>query len=208
MKYQFVRATQLSCIAVALTLLATGCSTSSPATTSTKAAVLKNAAIGNVDLSKYQIATVLPFETTDSADPSVGIKFANDVAIRLKSDFGPLFQDVRKEVPALGTNNELIVTGTITEYKPGSKAARMALIGMGAASLKGTLVLKDAADGRVLMDAPISKLWAWGGSLGGSKGIEDMVQESQASVAATVARAKGWEPPAKSAKAKTEAVKK
>jgi hypothetical protein len=67
-----------------------------------------------------------------------------------------------------------------------------------AASFKGDLILKDAADNRVLFSAPFDKLWAWGGYLGASRGIEDMVTESAASVAATVARAKGWQPQAAS----------
>jgi Domain of unknown function (DUF4410) len=207
MKPKLLKAIQVTSLAVTLALLAPGCQTASP-TSSTHAAMLKPSTAANVDLSKYQIATVLPFQTQSPVDPSIGAKFANEVALRLKSDFGPIFQDVRKELPPLGTNNELIVTGTITEYKPGDKFYRAMLIGMGAASFKGNLVLKDGADGRILMDAPMSKLWAWGGALGASKGIDDMVTESQASVAATVAHAKGWQPPSQPENARTEAVKK
>ena len=47
-----------------------------------------------------------------------------------------------------------------------------------------------AASGKVLLNAPFDKLWAWGGVLGASKAIKDMVAET--SVAATVAHAKGW----------------
>lgn len=205
MKFKLAQVIQVACFAVALMLLTTGCQTDR--TSSTHADLLKPGSAAEIDLSKYQIATVLPFETKSPVDASIGVKFANEVAIRLKSDFGPIFQDVRKELPPLGTNNELIVTGTITDYTPGDRFARFTLIGMGAASLKGNLILKDGADGRILMDAPMSKLWAWGGYIGGSRGIEDMVAESQASVAATVAHAKGWQPPTQSEKAKTQAAK-
>jgi hypothetical protein len=204
MKLKLLKAIQVTSIAVTLTLLATGCYTDR--TSSRQAYLLKPGSVADVDLSKYQVATVLPFQTKDPVDPSIGVKFANEVAVRLKSDFGPIFQDVRKDLPPLGTNNELIVTGTITDYTPGDRVARAMLIGLGAASFKGTLVLKDGADGRILMDAPMNKLWAWGGILGQSRGIEDMVTESQASVAATIAHAKGWQPPASSGKA--EAAKK
>jgi hypothetical protein len=117
-----------------------------------------------------------------------------DVAIRLQSHFGPIFQEVRSQARPLGTNDELIVTGTIRDYRPGDRFARAMLIGMGAAKFKGDLILKDGADNRVLLSAPFDKLWAWGGWLGASKGIEDMVSESEASAAATVAQAKGWRP--------------
>jgi hypothetical protein len=109
---------------------------------------------------------------------------------------------VRKEGPPLGATNELIVTGTIRDYRPGDRALRGLLIGLGAASFKGDLILKDAADNRVLFTAPFDKLWAWGGYMGMSRGIEDMTTESAASVANTVARAKGWQPAKAAAKAK------
>jgi hypothetical protein len=48
----------------------------------------------------------------------------------------------------------------------------------------------------VLLNAPFDKLWAWGGIIGASKGMDDMVAETSASVAATVAHAKGWNGPA------------
>jgi hypothetical protein len=183
-------------LAVAVATFATGCATSNPDTSSTRAKPLKPENAVGVDLSKYQIVTVLPFQTTGSdVDASVGVKFASAVAIRLQSDFGPVFREVRKEVPPLGTNDELIMTGTIRDYRPGDRFARAMLIGLGAAKFKGDLILKDGADNQVLFTAPFDKLWAWGGALGASKGIEEMVAETEASIAATVARAKGWHPP-------------
>ena len=86
----------------------------------------------------------------------------------------------------------IIVTGTIRSYRPGSRFWRFMLIGLGSASFKGDLTLKRAQDKSVLYEAPFDKLWAWGGILGMSKGIDDMVSESEAAVANTVAQAKGW----------------
>jgi Domain of unknown function (DUF4410) len=173
-----------------------GCTTNDPAKSSVHAAPLKTKNSAMVDLTKYQIATVIPFGVTQDKDidPSIGAKFASDVAIRLQYDFGVLFQEVRQGLP-LNQTNELIVGGDITTYKPGDKFARFMLIGLGAASFKGDLVLKDAQSNQKLLDAPFDKLWAWGGFLGASKGIEDMQSETAASVAGTIARAKGWEPP-------------
>ena len=95
----------------------------------------------------------------------------------------------------------MIVTGTIRKYRRGSKFARAMLIGLGSASFEGEVSLKDGADGRVLYTAPFDKLWAWGGIAGMSKGIEDMVAETEAMVAATIARAKGWVPQPEASKA-------
>jgi hypothetical protein len=179
---------------LALLLLA-GCTTSDPSS-SIKAPALKPTEGAGIDLSKYRMATVIPFNPVGSdIDASVGVKFANDVALRLQVDFGPIFEEVRKEGPALGTNTELIVTGTIRKYRPGDRVLRGVLIGLGATSFRGDLILKDGAEQRVLFSAPFDKLWAWGGYLGMSRGIEDIVSETAATVAATVARAKGWRPP-------------
>jgi hypothetical protein len=188
------------CLAVLSVFLA-GCTSS----LSTKAKPLKPVLGAGVDLSKYQIATVLPFvpakDTKKIVEPSVGVNFADGIVTRLQVDFGPIFSEVRKG-PALGKANELIITGIIREYTPGDKFARAMCAGLGAAGFKGDLILKDGADNRTLYSAPFNKLWAWGGIAGASKGIEEMVTESQAAVATTVAQAKGWKPPQTSKPAK------
>ncbi len=112
---------------------------------------------------------------------------------RLQYDFGPLFQTVRIGQP-LGTPDELLVTGRITDYRPGSRAARFLGPGIGKADLKGELVLKDGPTGQPLVIAPIDKLWAWGDVLGASKGMNNMMEETAAAAANLVARTKGWEP--------------
>ena len=188
---RIIQRMQAGLLACALAVLGSGCST----TTSTRAGTLKATTGAGVDLSKYQTATVLPFEPVagKNIDGSIGAKFSDGVGTRLQRDFGPLFKEVRKGA-RLGKKDELIVTGTIRAYQPGDRFARSMLIGLGAASFNGDLVLKDGADNRILYSAPFDKLWAWGGMLGASKGIEDMVSESEAAVAATVAQAKGWKP--------------
>lgn len=188
MKHGIVRTIGIVMLVGAITGMVTGCST----TSSTRAHTLKATTGTGVDLSKYQVATVLPFEpATGSVDASIGLKFAEGVTARLQKDYGPLFNEVRKTSP-LGREDELVVTGVIRAYKPGDRFARAMLIGLGAASFKGDLILKDGQSNRVLLAAPFDKLWAWGGMLGASRGIEEMVAESEAVVAATVAQAKGW----------------
>jgi hypothetical protein len=187
-----------SIMPVTLALLAfvfSGCTTTDPTKSSTHAEPLKANEDAKIDLTKYQIATVVPFSVAQGKDidPSVGAKFASDIAVRLQYDFGSLFQEVRQAAP-LNQTNELVVGGTITAYKPGDKFARAMLIGLGAASFKGELTLKDATGKQIVLDAPFDKLWAWGGWLGATKDIEDMESEAAASVAGTIARSKGWQP--------------
>jgi hypothetical protein len=199
MNRMIIRGIQATMIAGALMVLGTGCST----TSSTNAHALKPKIGAGIDLSKYQSATVMPFEPAagKKIDASVGAKFADGVATRLQSDFGPLFREIRKG-QALTNSDEVIVTGTIKAYQPGSRFGRAMLIGVGAASFKGDLILKDGTDNHVIYSAPFDKLWAWGGMLGMSKGIEDMVAESEAAVAATIAQAKGWRPSPEATKSK------
>ncbi len=133
-------------------------------------------------------------ETTEYADMSVGAKLAEGIGDRLKYDFVSLFTEVRQDAP-LARPNELVVTGTTTKYEPGSKFARAMLAGLGTASLKGELILKQADNEKVVMTAPFDKLLAWGGTLGASKSMDEMLTEvASASAAATMARSKGLEP--------------
>lgn len=171
-----------------------GCTTSNPAKSSAQAAPLKVKADTLPNLTKYSLATVKPFDTSKSknTDRSVGVEFAEAIARRLKHDFGTLFDQVNVGDPT-GTAQELIITGDITKYAPGDKFLRGMLIGLGAARFNGNLCLRDAD--QQLLFVPFEKLWAWGGVLGMSKGIEDMESETAASIANTVARQKGWSPP-------------
>lgn len=167
-------------------------------TQSTKAKTLKtDGAIA--DVRECEHVTVVPFSVPSGskADASTGIAFSEDIAARLAVDFGPIFQSVEPGKQARGLERECVVSGAITKYQPGSKVARFILIGLGAASFEGNLNVADAASDRALMTAPFDKLWAWGGIAGASKGIEDMMKETAAAAAATVAQAKGWEPETK-----------
>jgi len=100
----------------------------------------------------------------------------------------------RATAPPLGQSDELIVTGTITTYREGNRFMRALLIGLGSAAFDSEVTLKPAAADRILLTAPFDKLWAWGGVLGMSKGIEEMWAETAAAVANTVARADGLAP--------------
>jgi hypothetical protein len=66
------------------------------------------------------------------------------------------------------------------------------LIGLGAANFDGRIIISDANSDEALLKAPISKFWAWGGLLGMSKDMDDMIEEAAASTAKTIALKAGW----------------
>lgn len=183
----------LACLTLAAVAATSGCASKS----SVKAKSLKSGAAATA-LSDCANITVLAFTVpARKVDASVGVDFSRSIQTRLSSDFGPLFTSVEMAPVARGLDHECVISGAITKYKPGSRVARFILIGLGAASLEGNVTVTDAAGGTTLLSAPFDKLWAWGGIAGASKGMDDMVKEASASVAATVAHAKGWNRDAK-----------
>lgn len=89
-------------ITVTFLLLASGCASENANTRSTQAQTLKPTQGKGIDLSGYTVATVTPFTSArNDVDASIGVKFANEIALRLQADYGPIFQTVRKELPPL-----------------------------------------------------------------------------------------------------------
>ena len=173
-----------------LTIFTTGCTT----TKSTKAKPLAASQGASVDLRRYDRAVIQPFDyqTRANGDINPGQMFAESLERRLENDFGQLFREVHQGQPS-GSTNELVVTGRITEFKPGSRTARLFIPWGPRAELKGDLVLKDGATGNEVLTAPFDKLWGWAGGVGAMKGIDDMIEETAAAAANTIARAHGWE---------------
>ena len=176
---------------IAAAFLLAGCTT----TQSTKARPLKAVYGADADLRPYHVATVQRFEVLEPSleHPDPGVMLSDRIAQRLANDFGQLFQQVRTGAPLL-QDNELLISGRVTKFKPGSRLGRAFGPGITPASFEAELILKDAQSGQPILIAPIDKLWAWGGGLGAAKGIEDMIEESAAAAANTIARAKGWQP--------------
>lgn len=190
MKVDFTRLV-FACACVSLAL-ASGCAS----TSSSKAKSLKTDSAQANGLAECENITVLPFTVPGKkVDASVGVSFARSVQGRLATDFGPIFDSVEYASAARGVDHECVLVGAITKYKPGSRVARAILIGLGAASLEGTVTVTNGAGGATLLNAPFDKLWAWGGIVGASKGMDDMVKEAEASVASTLAHARGWNEP-------------
>jgi hypothetical protein len=176
-------------IAILLTFT-TGCATSK----STKAKPLATVQGEGPNLRRYDRAVIQPFDfpSRTADDLNAGQIFANSLERRLQNDFGQLFREVRQGQPS-GAADEVVITGRITEFKPGSRTARLFIPWGPRAELKGNLILKDAANGAPLLTAPFDKLWGWAGGMGAMKGIDDMIEETAAAAANTIARARGWE---------------
>ena len=71
---------------------------------------------------------------------------------------------------ASGSADELVVGGTITEYREGSRFARAMLIGLGSAKFASDVSFVDGQTGRELTQAKVDLLWAMGGLVGASQG--------------------------------------
>jgi hypothetical protein len=149
-----------------------------------------------LDLSKYDVATVIAFKVAPGKDidPLYGEKFAADVFGRLKNDFGPLFKEIRLGDP-IGTPNEVIVTGYINKYSEGNRGLRSLngamprLLLLGNADFDAELVLRDGATQEQIFTAPVHRY-----SDTGDEGMEEMTMEAAARVANTIARGRGWNP--------------
>jgi hypothetical protein len=182
------RGVVLSSLLTICSALATGCATT--ATPENTKALKVDAVPGMVlDGRDYRNVTVMPFqigENVTKAESQFGENFSGDIAARLRADYTGLFEQIRWNKPR-GEDGEVIVTGTIHKYIPGSAELRGLLIGLGPSSFEGELILKDATVGRVLLRAPFDKLWAWGGQLGASKSIDNMVADTSVAIAKTVA---------------------
>ena len=83
----------------------------------------------------------------------------------------------------------------ITQYKPGSETARLMIAGAGSSQLEMDAQLVDAESGREIARFSVDRTWAWGGTLGASRGIEEMERNLAYELALYLRRAKTGEPP-------------
>lgn len=147
-----------------------------------------------VELGNYKTVTVIPFQNPPgSNDGTIGSAFADEIYENLKNAFPNTYDQVRFGQP-LNQPNELVVSGTVKSYDPGSRVARFIVAGAGAASFDSEVIFSDGSTKQLLFSSTLDKFWAWGGMLGAAKGVDDMVSQSAIAVAATLARGKGWKP--------------
>jgi hypothetical protein len=140
-------------------------------------------------ISAYSVVTVMPFQAGPGVvvDPQLGAQMAEGIARRLRSDFGQVFAQVRTGTPA-GQDNELVLLGEITECRTGQGPDG------GSARLHGQIGLQDAADTQDIANARFDTLRETAGMPGQIRPLPELIADTEAAIAFTVARAKGWKP--------------
>lgn len=106
-----------------------------------------------------------------------------------------LFERVERGAPGGQIEGAVVLRGQITQYKPGSAAARFMVAGAGAARLDFAVQLVDAASGRELASFADERSWGWGGVVGAAGGIESIEQNLAYELTLYLERCKGEEPP-------------
>jgi hypothetical protein len=127
----------------------------------------------SADLTRYSTCYVADTKTADGVVvPETWLQLTADrVASELRSK--RTFETVLREAPA--ENTDCVQVDTIyTGYRPGSRALRGLLIGLGTADLRIDVRLRDFLQGRELAKGKVHEFWGWGGLMGMSRGIEDM----------------------------------
>jgi hypothetical protein len=141
-------------------------------------------------LSPYNVVTVSPFTLGPDAraNSAVGAQMAEGIAQHLRTDFGPVFLQVRTGAP-LRQDNEMVILGVITEYEPGGQEGLF-----GGPRLNGTTTWQDASDTQDLARGKFDQLRASAGMSGQSQDMEHLMADTEAAIAFNIARAKGWKP--------------
>lgn len=101
-----------------------------------------------------------------------------------------LFPNVERRAPSNGEQG-VILQVELTQYKPGSAAARTLLVGTGAAHLDLAVRVLDAATGEELAAFTEERNFSWGGVYGGSRGITLMEEKAAIELAAYLSLSAG-----------------
>ena len=147
-----------------LVLLNTGCA-------STRCALKLNVPPAN--FTKYSTCYVADAKTADGVIvPETWLRLTADrVASELRSK--QTFDTVLREAPPKDADCVYVET-VYTSYRPGSRALRGFLIGLGTADLKINVRLRDWLEAQELAEGRVHEFWGWGGLMGMSRGIEEM----------------------------------
>ena len=138
------------------------------------------AAWPQIDLKPYGILCVEDFVM---ADPEASSRqkdyLVESVPLRLAkfvvADLGAgVFDEVRQGAACEAVPGVVVLRARILEYKPGSETARAIIAGAGSAQLKVHVTLANGETGSTLAQFDAKGLWAWGGQLGASRGIQDL----------------------------------
>lgn len=155
------------------------------------------AAWPQVDLKPYAILCVEDFVM---ADPEAGDRakeyLVESVPLRLAklvvADLGPgVFDEVRQGAACAAAPEVAVLRASILKYKPGSETARAIIAGAGSAQLKVHVTLVNGESGTSLAQFDAKGLWAWGGQLGASRGIQDLEKNVAYEMASYLKYSKG-----------------
>jgi hypothetical protein len=151
--------------------------------------VVKSEAGGN--FRRYTTLVVRDFQNgVGEALPSRVLQEVPDAVVaHLNECYPGAFGKIDRAVS--GSADELVVGGTVTEYREGSRFARAMLIGLGSAKFATDVSFIDGQSGRELTQAKVDLLWAMGGLVGASQGIEDLIEKAGRQIADAIAEKKG-----------------
>jgi hypothetical protein len=144
-----------------------------------------------VDFKRYTTLAVKDFQNGagEALPPQVLQELPQAVVAYLNECYPAAFGKIER-MPS-GSAEEVIVSGTITEYREGSRFARAMLIGLGSAKFASDVSFIDGRSGRELTKAKVDLLWAMGGLVGASQGIEDLIEKAGRQIADAIAEKKG-----------------
>jgi hypothetical protein len=154
-------------------------------------------------MGKFQFQGNVPFDTLKGYK-TVAVKVTNDAGPKCTQDvpenlkgaaikqfqtqYPTVFQTVR---PApTGEAEELLVDIHITKYRKGSRFWRSMLIGLGQSKVLTDVNLMDSTTNNQLATGKLKLVYALGGIMGASIGVEDLVNWSGQRTADAVAESK------------------
>ncbi len=111
-----------------------------------------------------------------------------------------VFDEVRQSAACEAAPGVAVLRARILEYKPGSETARAIIAGAGSAQLKVHVTLANGETGSTLAQFDAKGLWAWGGQLGASRGIQDLEKNVAYEMASYLKYSKGVAEPPESPK--------
>ncbi len=144
-----------------------------------------------VNFQRYTTLVVRDFQNGvgDALPPRVLQELPEAVVAHLIECYPQAFSKIERT--ASGSAEELVVGGTITEYREGSRFARAMLIGLGSAKLASDVSFVDGQSGQQLTQAKVDLLWAMGGLVGASQGMEDLIEKAGRQIADAIAEKRG-----------------
>jgi hypothetical protein len=149
-----------------------------------------------VELAPYPVLCVEPFVMADPRAESRNKEYLVDTApARLVTfileDLGTAaFSEVRQESSCTSPGS-VVLRGRVTQYKPGSEAARFIVAGAGNAQIELVVTLTDAASGAQLVELEAKGAWAWGGAAGVAGGIANLDKNVAYEVASYLKQMRG-----------------